>query len=458
MMSLEQYISERTIKHKDKEIYEGQYIIYWMSRDQRINDNISFYYGLTLSKKYNKKFGVLFNIFPSFLDATIRQFDFMIKGLIELEENLSDLGIPFFITFGDPKEEVIKFIKKKKVSLIITDFSPLKISKQIKNYIKEKINIPFYEIDSHNIIPPFIASTKQEFSAFTLRKKYEKIISKYLIEIPEIDKLTRKEKIKNETNWKSIYENLKIDKDVKISKFFEPGEKKAKETLQYFIKNKLKYYNKNRNDPNIDGLSNLSPYLHFGMISPLRVAIEIKRTDCDEEIKNAFLEELIIRRELSENFCFYNENYDNENGIPNWAKMSLESHILDKREYIYTLKQFENGETHDDLWNACQKEMVITGKMHGYMRMYWAKKILEWTKDYKEAIKIAIYLNDKYELDGRDPNGYTGILWSIGGLHDRPFRERKIFGKVRYMSRKGIEKKFNTNEYINRILTLERIS
>jgi deoxyribodipyrimidine photo-lyase len=316
MMSLEQYISERTIKHKDKEIYEGEYIIYWMSRDQRINDNISFYYGFMLSKKYNKKFGVLFNIFSSFLDATIRQFDFMIKGLIELEEN---------------------------------------------------------------IIPPFVASTKQEFSAFTLRKKYEKIISKYLIEIPEIDKLTRKEKIKNETNWKSIYENLKIDKDVKISKFFEPGEKKAKETLQYFIKNKLKYYNKNRNDPNIDGLSNLSPYLHFWMISPLRVAIEVKRSDCDEEIKNAFLEELIIRRELAENFCFYNENYDNENGILNWAKMSLESHILDKREYIYTLKQFENGETHDDLWNACQKEMVITGKMHGYMRMYWA--IIKFTKN-----------------------------------------------------------------------------
>ncbi len=454
----DKYLEERIIKHKDREIYEGDYIIYWMNREQRVNDNLCIYYGLFLSKKYNKKFGILFNIFPSFLDASLRQFDFMIKGLIEIEESLNELGIPFFVLSGSTKENILNFIKEKRVSLLITDSFPLKIIKEIKKYLKEKIDIPFYEIDAHNIIPPYLISEKQEFSAFTLRKKYEKVLSKYLIEPPKMDGLIKKEKIINKTNWNNIYENLKVDKSIKPTLFFKPGEKEAFNILNDFIKNKLNFYIRNKNNPNIEGLSNLSPYLHFGMISPLRVALEVNKSNSIDENKRSFLEELIIRRELSENFLFYNENYDNENGIPNWARKTLEDHLSDEREYVYSLKDFEEGKTHDDLWNACQKEMVITGKMHGYMRMYWAKKILEWTKDYKEAIKIAIYLNDKYELDGRDPNGYTGILWSIGGLHDRPFKERKIFGKIRYMSRNGLEKKFDTKAYIKKISTLERIS
>lgn len=454
----DKYLEERIIKHKDREIYEGDYIIYWMNREQRVNDNLCIYYGLFLSKKYNKKFGILFNIFPSFLDASLRQFDFMIKGLIEIEESLNELGIPFFVLSGSTKENILNFIKEKRVSLLITDSFPLKIIKEIKKYLKEKIDIPFYEIDAHNIIPPYLISEKQEFSAFTLRKKYEKVLSKYLIEPPKMDGLIKKEKIINKTNWNNIYENLKVDKSIKPTLFFKPGEKEAFNILNDFIKNKLNFYIRNKNNPNIEGLSNLSPYLHFGMISPLRVALEVNKSNSIDENKRSFLEELIIRRELSENFLFYNENYDNENGIPNWARKTLEDHLSDEREYVYSLKDFEEGKTHDDLWNACQKEMVITGKMHGYMRMYWAKKILEWSKDYKEAIKIAIYLNDKYELDGRDPNGYTGILWSIGGLHDRPFKERKIFGKIRYMSRNGLEKKFDTKAYIKKISTLERIS
>jgi len=458
IMMDDNYLKDRIIKHKDREIYEGDYIIYWMNRGQRVNDNLCIYYGLLLSQKYNKKFGILFNIFPSFLDASLRQFDFMIKGLMEVEENLNELGIPFFVLSGKPTENILKFIKEKRVSLLITDSFPLKIIREIKRNIKEKINIPFYEIDTHNIIPPYIISEKQEFSAFTLRKKYEKVLSKYLIEPPKFDGLIKKEKIINKTNWNNIYDSLKVDKSVKPTLFFKSGENEALNVLNSFIKNKLNFYVKNKNNPNIDGLSNLSPYLHFGMISPLRVAFEVKNSNATLENKHAFLEELIIRRELSENFCFYNENYDNEEGIPKWGRKTLEEHKNDKRDYIYSLKEFENGETFDDLWNACQMEMVITGKMHGYMRMYWAKKILEWSVDYKEAVKIAIYLNDKYELDGRDPNGYTGILWSIGGLHDRPFKERKIFGKVRYMTRNGLEKKFEVKAYIKKVLTLERIS
>ena len=160
------------------------------------------------------------------------------------------------------------------------------------------------------------------------------------------------------------------------------------------------------------------------------------------------LEELIVRRELADNFTFYNTQYASFDGFPAWAKQSLNEHRKDKREYLYSLKQFEQAETHDPLWNAAQTQMINKGKMHGYMRMYWAKKILEWTPSPEEAMMIAIYLNDKYELDGRDPNGYAGIAWSIGGVHDRAWFDRPVYGKVRYMNYRGCESKFNVKEYI----------
>jgi len=221
--------------------------------------------------------------------------------------------------------------------------------------------------------------------------------------------------------------------------------------MRNFIANKLKDYDLNRNDPILNGQSNLSPYLHFGQISAQRVALEIINQPIDETSKNSFLEELIVRRELSDNFCHYNLNYDTTEAFPAWAKKSLENHIYDKREYIYTLEQFANALTHDDLWNAAQLEMVKYGKINGYLRMYWAKKILEWTESPEKAIEIAISLNDKYQLDGRDPNGYTGIAWSIGGLHDRPWNERPVFGKIRYMNYNGCKRKFNVAKYIEKV-------
>jgi deoxyribodipyrimidine photo-lyase len=169
-----------------------------------------------------------------------------------------------------------------------------------------------------------------------------------------------------------------------------------------------------------------------------------------EELYNSFFDEIIVRKELSDNFCLYNKNYDNFDGFPNWAKETLNAHRNDKREYLYSLDELENSLTHDDLWNAAQRQMVREGFMHGYLRMYWAKKILEWTENPELALEYAIYLNDKYELDGRDPNGYTGIAWSIGGVHDRPWFERPIFGKIRYMNFNGCAKKFNTKDFINK--------
>jgi deoxyribodipyrimidine photo-lyase len=196
------------------------------------------------------------------------------------------------------------------------------------------------------------------------------------------------------------------------------------------------------------GQSNLSPYLHFGQISAQRVALEVSSSSVEESPQQQFLEELIVRRELSDNFCYYNRNYDSIDGFPSWARTSLDKHAKDRRPYIYSLERFEHAETHDELWNAAQMEMIRTGKMHGYLRMYWAKKILEWTRNAADALKIAIFLNDRYELDGRDPNGYAGCAWSIGGVHDRAWFERPVFGKIRYMSYNGCKSKFDVESYI----------
>ena len=239
--------------------------------------------------------------------------------------------------------------------------------------------------------------------------------------------------------------SIKADSSPDLS-WIEPGESGASKTLRNFLETKLSRYDTDRNDPNRDGQSNLSPYLHFGQIGASRVALEVMQSMQDA---GAFLEELIVRRELSDNFCYYNQNYDNVQGFPDWARSTLEEHARDRREYLYKLEELERGKTHDDLWNAAQLEMVQRGKMHGYMRMYWAKKILEWTESPAEALRAVIYLNDRYELDGRDPNGYVGAAWSLGGVHDRAWKERAIYGKVRYMSYNGSKRKFDVQAYID---------
>jgi deoxyribodipyrimidine photo-lyase len=224
--------------------------------------------------------------------------------------------------------------------------------------------------------------------------------------------------------------------------------------LNRFIKNGLPLYRRNRNNPVLGGQSGLSPYLHFGHISAQRIALEITSRAEPDANADAFLEELIVRRELSDNFCFYNGRYDSFEGFPDWAKNTLLQHALDPRPAVVTFRELEQGETRDPMWNAAQMEMVKTGKMHGYMRMYWAKKILEWSPRPEEALETALVLNDKYELDGCDPNGAAGCAWSIGGVHDRAWGERPVFGKIRAMSAGGLESKMDARGYIKKIQDL----
>lgn len=254
-------------------------------------------------------------------------------------------------------------------------------------------------------------------------------------------------------DWDAVKKSLKVDRSVGVVNSFKPGFKAALHTLDSFINERLKNYKRLRNDPIQQQLavSNLSPYFHFGQISPQRAVLEVKKFENKyKDDVESFINEAVIWRELAENLCYYNLDYDNYNGAKDWAKASLESHIEDRRDYVYNLDEFENAKTHDNLWNAAQLEMVKTGKMAGYMRMYWAKKILEWTEKSEDAMKIAIYLNDKYSLDGRDPNGYLGIAWSILGVNDRAFGDRKISGKIRFMSYNACFQKFDAKAYITK--------
>jgi deoxyribodipyrimidine photo-lyase len=430
-------------------------IVYWMSRDQRVQDNWALLFAQEMALKNQEPLAVIFCLVPSFLNATLRHYSFMLSGLREIEDSLKQKNMPFFLLSGSPVDQVPAFAVRYSVGAIVTDFDPLRIKSAWKKAVARKIDVPLYEVDAHNIVPCWLASPKQEFAARTFRPKIQRLLGDFLDKFPKLQRHPFSWVRKNSTpDWDRLRGSLHVDTAVSEVTWIKAGERAARRALRDFTDKKLAVYSETRNDPTLDGQSNLSPYLHFGQLSAQRVALEVQGSAAGGESRESYLEELIVRRELSDNFCFYNGKYDALEGFPAWAQRTLNEHSGDEREHEYELEKLENAETHDDLWNAAQMEMVQNGKMHGYLRMYWAKKILEWSGSPEEGLQMAIYLNDRYELDGRDPNGYVGCAWSIGGVHDRAWFERPIFGKVRYMSYNGCKSKFNVDRYIEKVKNL----
>ncbi len=426
-------------------------IVYWMQRDQRAHDNWALLFAQDLALKYNRKLVVIFCVVPNFLSATFRQYDFLLKGLQEVEHSLKKKHIPFYLLSGEPQKRIAAFLRNIEASIMVSDFNPLRINRIWKKELLKQTDITYHSVDTHNIVPCWLASEKEEFAAYTIRPKINRLLEKYLEPFPNLEVMPKENYSQPNNNWEKIKQSLQIDYSVLPVPYFIPGEKAGREALTNFLNNRLAGYASKRNNPTLNAVSELSPYFHFGQLAPQRAALEAQHFAVHTESQKAFLEELIIRRELADNYCFYNPNYDSFEGLRPWAKETLNNHRTDKREHLYSLEEFEQSSTSDQLWNAAQSEMVKLGKMHGYMRMYWAKKILEWTSSPEEAFEIAIYLNDKYSLDGRDPNGYTGISWSLGGIHDRAWGERPVFGKIRYMNYNGCKRKFNIEEYITKV-------
>lgn len=431
-------------------------VIYWMNRDQRVYDNWALLFAQEIALKNELPLAVVYESVSNFDPVKSRIYQFMIDGLKQVEKELVNLKIPFILLESSSEKNIIDFATNYNIFTLVTDFSPLKNVRDAIDKVNSIIKVPFYEIDTHNIVPCWIASPKAEYGAYTIRPKINAVLDQYLTDFPLIQEhpFTLSDDLP-QNDWSSLIKNNAVGPLATTKHFPKSGSSSALTHLSNFVDSGLNAYSKNKNNPNLDGQSGLSPYLHFGQISSQRVAFEIQKDlSINTESKESFLEELIIRRELSDNFCFYTPNYDSFDAFPNWAQKTFLTHSFDKREYSYSLIDFELGKTHDPLWNAAQQEMVKTGKMHGYLRMYWAKKILEWTPSPHEALQIAISLNDRYSLDGTDPNGYVGIAWSIGGLHDRPWFERPIFGQVRYMSYDGCASKFDVNQYIQKITNL----
>jgi len=369
---------------------------------------------------------------------------------------LSAKNIPFFLLRGDPGEEIPAFARATGCGAVVTDFDPLRIKRTWKHQVAQRLAVPLYEVDAHNIVPCRYAPDRQEYSAATLRPKLARLLPECLVEFPRLTAMPRSNMAwhagQHAPDGDKIFGSAAADRSVGEVLWCRPGERAARAAVRHFVHTRLSRYHEQRNDPCRDSQSGLSPYLHFGHLSAQRVALAVQQAEAPEPSKKASLEELIVRRELADNVCFYNQHYDSGAGFPLWARDTLHKHCQDQRPYPYTFEQRDSGLTHDPLWNAAQRHMVLTGKMHGYLRMYWCKKILAWTPSPEEALACAIRLNDRYDLDGRDPNGYAGIAWSIGGVHDRPWPQRPIFGSVRCMSAAGCAKKFDAAAFVLRYL------
>eukprot|EP00617_Octactis_speculum_P012954 CAMPEP_0185781614 /NCGR_PEP_ID=MMETSP1174-20130828/102985_1 /TAXON_ID=35687 /ORGANISM="Dictyocha speculum, Strain CCMP1381" /LENGTH=538 /DNA_ID=CAMNT_0028471663 /DNA_START=92 /DNA_END=1708 /DNA_ORIENTATION=- len=449
-------------------------VLYWMSRDQRAEDNWALLFARETARQQNLPLVVAFNLVPRFLGATLRHFDFMLQGLAETDRALDAKGVPLYLLRGeDPAASIAAFAKQEGAAVVFTDMAPLRLPMKWAWDVAQQLDqddIPLVQVDAHNIVPVWVTSEKQEVGARTIRKKVHTHLPRYLANIPpplapndmefiptyqssrmisEVDDGAKR----RSTDWGNVLTSMEgLDTSVGPVGWASPGAAAASSQLRLFCESRLSRFADKRNDPCcLDAISDLSPWLHFGQLSAQRAVIEVKKRGRSHSAAVAsYVEEAVVRRELSENFCWYNAQYDSMDGAAEWARASLELHASDPREYIYDEHALESGCTHDDLWNAAQLQLTETGKMHGFLRMYWAKKILEWTPSPQEALRMAIYLNDRYELDGRDPNGYVGCMWSICGVHDMGWKEREVFGKIRFMNYKGCLRKFPVFEFVSR--------
>lgn len=454
-------------------------VVYWMNRDGRIRDNWAYERARERALEAGVPLLVLYNLAPGFLCGGYRQHAFKVGGLREVEAHCWEAGTPFFLVSGeDTPGDILAFLERVDTGALVTDFFPLRLPRAWIEGVRAGVRCAMEGVDAHNVVPCWVASDKREFAARTLRPKLHRLLPEYLEEFPEpavhphayggavpaID-------------WDAILDDPSVDRSVPAVDWAVPGYAAGMDRLRAFVDEKIHRYKDDRNDANKDGQSNLSPWLHYGQIAPQRAALEAVRAFAQEHgiegvgpgdlvprlvaegtngsgkyggAYEAFLEELVVRRELSDNFCFHTPDYDRVTGFPEWARHALDRHREDPREHIYTEAELDASQTHDDLWNASQRQLKDRGKLHGYLRMYWGKKILEWTPSPEEALRIAIALNDRYELDGRDPNGYTGIAWCLGGVHDRPWFERPVFGNIRYMALSGAKKHFDVAKYVAR--------
>jgi len=432
----------------------GRCVVYWMQRAMRIVDNPALDVAIEAGNLLGLPVVVYFSVIPNYPHANLRHYHFMAQGLRDVAEDAAERGVGFVVRrHSDHSLEA--FLEEVEAALLIGDENPCREPERWRRVLAKRLRLPYWTVDADVVVPSRVFDR-----SFVLLHHFRPHLR---VQLPRY--LVAAEKIAPLHPWKpwkalpsfSLTQEItegftKLDRSVGPVDSFTGGAHEALKRLRAFVNLELKDYEETRNHPEVKGTSRLSPYLHFGNIGPLTIALAVEEAarqgNAPAGARDRFLEQLIGWRELAVLFVRHEPNYDNWECAAPWARKTLTEHAGDPRPYRYTLRQLERGETADELWNAAQREMVESGWMHNYMRMYWAKKILEWAPEPATAFDWAVMLNDKYELDGRDPNGYAGIAWAIVGRHDRPWFNRPVFGLVRSMMAASTAKKFDAERYI----------
>ncbi len=436
----------------------GRCVVYWMQRAQRALDNPALDVAVEAANALRQPVVIFFAPVPFYPHANLRHYVFLAQGIPDTAERARKRGIGFVLR-RYPDHSLVKFCDEVKASLVIGDENPLREPNHWREVAAKKLRVPLWTVDADVIVPSKLLE-KEQYSARIIRPRLQQRLGQFL---------TPPHNPKAKVAWEKprglralpddgsfdITEDWKgLDRSVQPVDSFRGGTSEALKLFHDFVTHKLSRYPERHGKPHVDGTSRLSPYLHFGHIGPHTVALAVEEAKARRAAKDDFLDQLITWRELSINFVHFNPLYDSIESAPDWAHRTLSVHASDPRPVTYSRQQLEQGETHDELWNAAQRQMLHAGWMHNYMRMYWAKKILEWSVSPPVAYQTAVYLNDKYFLDGRDPDGYAGIAWAIAGKFDRPWFERPIFGTIRYMSGNAARKKFDADKYIEQMAKL----
>jgi deoxyribodipyrimidine photo-lyase len=444
---------ERVRQLNEKDVKNGDYVLYWMQEAQRAEYNYALEYAVQRSNEIGQRLLVLFGLTADYPEANLRHYAFMLEGLRDVEEALQQRGIRFVVLPGSPDEVALEF--STRASMIVCDMGYMRPQKGWRETVASEADCLVAQVETEVVVPVELASDKREHAARTLRPKIREHLDDFLTELEpteiEQSSLDMEAEGLDLADINTILDGIELDRSVSpVTHLYKGGTSEAKTVLEKFLETRFETYVEHRNQPQTDDVSHMSKYLHYGHVSPVYVALKIRRSGGSQDDVDSYLEEVIVRRELSMNFCHYTPDYDSYSNLPGWAKETLEEHKDDEREYVYTQKQLENAETHDEYWNAAMREMVYTGYMHNYMRMYWGKKILEWSKTPEHAYRTTLYLNNKYFLDGRDPNSFANVAW-IFGQHDRGWAERQVFGKVRYMSAGGLKRKAKPEQYVEKV-------
>jgi deoxyribodipyrimidine photo-lyase len=438
-----------------KQPARGAYVLYWMQQSQRAECNHALEYAIERANDLGQGLLVAFGLTDDYPEANLRHYRFLLEGLRDTAEALGKRGIPMLIRRGRPDDVALEMAAD--ASLVVCDRGYLRHQKAWRRRVARSAQCQVVQVESDLVVPVDVASTKMEWAARTIRPKVHKHWERFLKPLRptrlEKDSTLPRGDALDLDDIDGVLAAMKIDRSVPpVGGFFRGGGREARRILRSFLADRLDRYDENSNQPQTDDVSTMSPYLHFGHISPLEIALAVRRHRA--AASDRYLEELLVRRELAHNFANFCDDYDRYECLPDWARRTLAKHARDRRDPSYTARQLEDAGTHDPYWNAAMNEMKHTGFMHNYMRMYWGKKILEWMDSPELAHETALALNNKYFLDGRDANSFANVGW-VFGLHDRPWQERPIFGTVRYMAASGLERKCDPVAYVEKVERLK---